>query len=82
MVSQNDITIVPILSKLINLEGDCVLHAAQVHWYMRCVSDQSAIRVEQRTGEVKSLFDVCAGGCALQGRSHLLCDRHEAVAEN
>ena len=53
-----------------------------MHRQMRRVSDQLALRIEQRAGEIQALLDVDRVGGILQPQAHLLGDRHEQVVEH
>ena len=57
-------------------------HRAQVDRHVRCVGDQVAVGIEERTGEVQPLLDVDRLGRRLQPYTHLLGDGHEQVVED
>lgn len=81
VVCQNDLTLFPLL-EVLDLEGDSVLHTAQVDRHVGCIGHQAAEGVEECTREVKSLLDVRAGGGSLQSNAHLLGNGHEPVSKN
>ena len=61
---------------------DRLAHRPQVNWHVRSVGDQIALRIEQRAGKIKPLFDVDGVGGVLQLQTHLLGNVHEQVVEH
>jgi hypothetical protein len=60
VVCQNHFIFFPSVSVLFNLELDCILHAAKMHWQMRCICDEVSLLIKKSAREIKSLFDVGA----------------------
>ena len=82
MIRENYVSFLPRTAESPDLKPDSLLHTTQMHGQMRCIGDQVPLRIKQRTREIKSFLDVRAGGCLLQGETHLLCNRHEPVTED
>lgn len=61
---------------------DRLTHGAQVHRHVRRVRDQMAGFVEERAGEIKTLFDVHGRRRVGERHAHLFGDRHEEVVEH
>ena len=57
-------------------------HRAEMYRNVRCIGNQVAVRIEQRTREVQPLTDIHRLGSRLQPEAHLLGDRHEQVVED
>lgn len=60
---------------------DLQAHGPKVNWDERCVRNQIAIRSEERTREIQTLFYVSTDRCLLQRPAHCFCDAHESVRE-
>jgi hypothetical protein len=58
MISEDDLTIFPGVTKKFHLIADCFLHRSQVHWEVRGICHQVTFRVEEGTREVQTLLDV------------------------
>ncbi len=66
----------------LDLKTYSILHAAQMHRYVRRIGNKASFSIEQRTAEVQPFLDVGGDGGALQGPAHLLRNGHEAVAKD
>ena len=53
-----------------------------MHRHMGRIGDQVALPVEEGAGEIEALLDVHGMAGVLQGRAHLLGDRHEEIVEH
>jgi hypothetical protein len=74
VVRKNHFSFFPRVTVLPYLKPYGILHATQVHWQMRRVSNQVAILVKKGTRKVESFFDVRASRSFLQSDAHLFCD--------
>jgi hypothetical protein len=61
---------------------DALAHRAEMDRHVRRVGDQLPLLVEDRAGEIEPFLDVHGVAGLLQGRAHLLGDRHEEVVEH
>ena len=50
--------------------------------HMRCIGDQPALSIEDRTREIEALFDIDRIGSVLQRYAHLFGDCHEQIVED
>mmetsp|Transcript_8468 Transcript_8468/g.28070 ORF Transcript_8468/g.28070 Transcript_8468/m.28070 type:complete len:302 (+) Transcript_8468:937-1842(+) len=82
VVAHQDVTLLEVLPPIVELPLHGARHGAEVHWHMRSVRDETALRSEKRARKVEPLFDVGAHAGALEGAAHLLRDAHEAVVED
>ena len=57
-------------------------HGAQMHRHVRCVGDEVALWIKNRTGEIEALLDVDRVAGVGQRHAHLLGNRHEQIVEN
>jgi hypothetical protein len=64
------------------LKSNGILHAAQMHGYMRRVCYKSSLRIEQSAAKIEALLYVGGYGSALQRATHLLRYGHETMAED
>ena len=53
-----------------------------MHWHMRCIGNQVALRVKKRAAKVQALFDVDRVRRILQLQAHLLGNVHKQVVKH
>ena len=51
----------------------------QMHWNMWCIHDEATLRIEQSTGKIQPLFDICRERRPLQYRSHIARNAAQAI---
>ena len=52
-----------------------------MHWNMRRIYDESTLCIEQGTGKIQTLFNVCRERRSLQYRSHITCNTAQAICK-
>ena len=57
-------------------------HGPQVHRHVRCIRHQFTLRIKDRAGEIQTFLDVYGVTGILQGRAHLLRNRHKQIVED
>ena len=68
-------------SHLLEQITHAVSHGTEVHRNVRCIGDQSTLGIKQRTGEIKPFADIDRTTRQTKALSHLLSNRHKAMAK-
>lgn len=69
MIAQQDIATFQRLSLFLSqldLELDRLLHGTQVHWNVRRIGNQTAVRIEHGAAVIETFFYICRNRCSLK----------------